>query len=279
MDGIWNSSVSIVPDLLTLRKVVPTVGLTVLWIVESMRQDIAARPNRLVHGSRNVALTLLNALVIGLCFGTLTVSVSAQSTEKERGLLYLLPLSALGQVIVGVLLLDVWTWAWHHCNHRIPWLWKFHRVHHSDDAMDVTTAARFHVGELALSALIKLPFIAAFGIGPITLLIHETLLVSISQFHHAAISLGPLDRVLRLILVTPQMHQIHHSRDRVETNSNYASILSVWDRLFGTYRSTPLHPEMPTGLDEFSSSRHQSIVGMLRTPWDAGDTESANERH
>ncbi|MFN9718049.1 MAG: sterol desaturase family protein [Planctomycetota bacterium] len=269
----------IVSELLNLRKSVPVLGLCLLWCVESLRPAVTLRPGRVRHAIRNLMLTLLNAVVLSLTFGTLTIYVASETVDHQRGALFLVSTNLPVRMLAGVVLLDLWTWGWHHCNHRVSWLWRFHRVHHSDDAMDVTTAARFHLGELVLSSLVKLPWIAALGIDPVTLFIHETLLVAVSQFHHAAISLGSVDQILQWFLVTPDMHRIHHSREPVETNSNYASILSIWDRLLGTYRSTLRNPDQPTGLNEFTAPEFQTLSGMLRTPWvsmDSGDRSFEN---
>lgn len=266
MDNSNIAAESTMAIMKNVRMLVPIVGLASLWCLESFRTTSALRVPRLRHAARNLSLTILNTILMSLLFGVLTVSVAEMTQSRKQGVLFLMPLTTWSRLVLGVLLLDVWTWGWHWSSHRVPLLWRFHRVHHSDAAMDVTTAARFHIGELSLSALTKLPFILIFGVSPMTLLVHETLLVAVSQFHHSAISIGRFDRILRWLIVTPHMHRIHHSRLRVETNSNYASILSVWDRVFGTYRSLLNSPERPTGLDEFESAKWETLSGLIAMP-------------
>ena len=140
----------------------------------------------------------------------------------------------------ALLVLDAFTYFWHRANHRLPFLWRFHRVHHADAKMDVTTASRFHIGEIAMSSVLRMPLLFLTGIRLWELGIFEAAMLLVVQFHHANIGVGArLDRWLRLFIVTPAMHKVHHSRVSVETNSNYSSLLSVWDRVFGTYRVTP----------------------------------------
>src|SRR5690606_9675421 len=128
---------------------------------------------------------------------------------------------------------------WHWLNHRVPLLWRFHRMHHSDREMDVTSATRFHLGEHLASATLRLAIIPLFGVTAFEVLIYETIVVAITMLHHANISLGRLDPVLKLFVVTPAMHRVHHSRVPAETNSNYSVFLSLWDRIFRTYRRRP----------------------------------------
>ncbi len=116
----------------------------------------------------------------------------------------------------------------HRANHRFPILWRFHEVHHSDDAMDVTTSGRFHFVELGLGAIIRLPVLYVCGVTPNVLLVYETTLVAVSMLHHSLINLGRLDPILRTFIVTPAMHSIHHSRDPIHFERNFSSVLSIW---------------------------------------------------
>ena len=128
-------------------------------------------------------------------------------------------------------------YAWHRINHRVPFLWRFHRVHHSDAQMDVTTASRFHTGEIALSSLLRIPLILALGVTAWQLVLYETMMFGVVQFHYANIALPPrAESVVSRVIVTPTMHKVHHSRWQPETDSNYSAMLSVWDRLFGSFR-------------------------------------------
>jgi len=167
----------------------------------------------------------------------------------------------------AVLVLDIWTYWWHRANHLIPLLWRFHRMHHSDPWMDVTSARRFHPGEIVLSSLLRVPLIALLGIHLWELVLYELLMGIIVDFHHANIALPePVDRLLRTVIVTPAMHKVHHSRVRAETDSNYTSLLSVWDRIFGSFRLRPEPSAIRIGLDGWSGASHQTLPGMLATP-------------
>jgi sterol desaturase/sphingolipid hydroxylase (fatty acid hydroxylase superfamily) len=157
---------------------------------------------------------------------------------------------------------------WHRMNHRVPFLWRFHRVHHADARMDVSTALRFHPGEIVLSAALRLVVTAAIGAELWQMALYEAIATPIVAFHHSNINLPRrVDDALRWLLVTPWMHWVHHSRLRAETNSNYASVLSVWDRIFGSYRLRPDPDAIEFGLVEFpETERNERVVGMLRMP-------------
>src|SRR5262249_21531998 len=140
-------------------------------------------------------------------------------------------------------------------------------MHHSDDRVDATTATRFHLGEHVGSSVLRLGLIPLAGFEAVHLIVYDTLLIAITLFHHANISVGRWDRWLCLLIVTPYMHKVHHSRWSPETNSNYSTVLSVWDRLGGTFRSRPDPGGIHFGLDEFDDWHWQSFWGMLRTPF------------
>ena len=219
------------------------------------------------HLTRNFAVALLNAIVVSLVFVVLWAMAAAFAEMHGFGLLHKLAVPDAVRWIAAILLLDGWTYAWHWMNHRIPILWRFHRMHHSDAEMDVTTANRFHFGEIAASSLLRIPLILLLGIRLPELVLYEVMMFAVVQFHHANIGLpGWLDRVLRVFIVTPAMHKVHHSREVAETNSNYTSLLSFWDRLFGTFRIRENPREIQFGLREFDEPRDQTIAGLIRTP-------------
>lgn len=185
----------------------------------------------------NLGLGLLNAAVVALVFVGLWAATTRWAAENDFGLLRWLPLSEGWLWIAALLLLDVWTYTWHRLNHTVPWLWRFHRLHHADEEMNVTTASRFHIGEIVLSSLLRIPLLALLGVGLEELAIYETLLFAVVQFHHANIALPEkADRLLRLVIVTPALHRVHHSVVRAEADSNFSSLFSWWDRLFGSWR-------------------------------------------
>lgn len=218
---------------------------------------------RAKHLAGNLGIALMNVLLIALCFLPLWRMATAQF-----GLLNQFPLPAWLHASLAVLLLDCWTYGWHRANHEFPFLWRFHRMHHSDPWMDVTSARRFHPGEILLSSLLRLPLIFLLGIHLRELLLYGWIMGFVVDFHHANIALPErIDRWLRVLIATPAMHKVHHSRSQVETDSNYTSLLSAWDRLFGSFRLRPDLATIRIGLDGWSDSRHQTISGLLTTPF------------
>jgi sterol desaturase/sphingolipid hydroxylase (fatty acid hydroxylase superfamily) len=169
--------------------------------------------------------------------------------------------------VLALVLLDGWMYVWHRANHAIPLLWRFHRMHHSDRQMDVTTATRFHLGEHVGSSVLRLGLIPLLGFEVWNLVVYDILVIAITQFHHADISIGRCDRLLRLLIVTPNMHKVHHSDWRPETDSNYSTVLSVWDRIFRSFRMRS-DPKMQLfGLSDFNDARWQTWWGMMKTPF------------
>jgi sterol desaturase/sphingolipid hydroxylase (fatty acid hydroxylase superfamily) len=156
--------------------------------------------------------------------------------------------------VLGFLLLDLVIWVQHVAFHHSPWLWRLHRMHHADLAVDVTTGLRFHPFEILISLVIKMAVVLAFGISPVAVLAFEVVLNATSMFNHSYVRMPRwLDRIVRLVVVTPDMHRVHHLAERRETNSNFGFNLPWWDRLFGTYRVAPRagHDGMTVGLPDF----------------------------
>lgn len=264
------------PSLPTWTKPVALiVGLVALWTWESMSPFFERQQGRWRHAGRNLFVALLNTVAIALLFGAATIGVAMWAESHRIGWLHRWEWPPVAKLIVAVLLLDGWLYLWHRANHAIPFLWRFHRMHHADREMDVTTALRFHLGELTLSAVMRLGLILLLGLTPGQMLVHETLVVVATQFHHANISVGGCDRWLRLCVVTPFLHKVHHSREPLETNSNYATVFSWWDRLGGTFRLRDNFASMEYGLDEFTAPRWESMVGMLSIP--LADPSNAND--
>jgi sterol desaturase/sphingolipid hydroxylase (fatty acid hydroxylase superfamily) len=157
--------------------------------------------------------------------------------------------------IVVLFLLDAWTYAWHRLNHTVAFFWRFHRLHHSDCQMDVTKANRFHVGEIALSSLARVPVLALIGCRMDELVLYEVLLFAVVQFHHANIGLPDwLDRALRTVIVTPHLHKVHHSVVIAEQNANVSSLFSWWDRIAQTFRLVPDLSQVVCGVDTASAN-------------------------
>ncbi|MFO0966406.1 MAG: sterol desaturase family protein [Gemmataceae bacterium] len=221
--------------------------------------------------TNNLALVLLNTILVRLIVPLGAVAVAVLAEEREWGLFPHLNLSASLGVLLGILALDLAIYLQHVLFHAVPLLWRLHRVHHADLDIDVTTGLRFHTIEILLSLGIKLAVVAALGPPALAVLIFEVLLNATSMFNHANMRLpGLLDRLLRLLLVTPDMHRVHHSWLKDETNSNFGFNLPWWDFLFGTYRPQPSagHERMTIGIPEFRDERQvDRLPGMLLLPF------------
>jgi sterol desaturase/sphingolipid hydroxylase (fatty acid hydroxylase superfamily) len=231
------------------------------------RPGARRRPLRLRHAARNLAVAGLNLLVIGLGFSTATAGVAAWAQAAHFGLLHQWSAPLWMKTAAALLLFDAWMYLWHRANHAVPFLWRFHRMHHSDPAVDVTTALRFHVGEITLSSALRLAVIPLLGLQLGQVILYETILLPVIAFHHSNVALPePWDRRLRLVIVSPNMHRVHHSDWQPETDSNFASIFSWWDRLGRSFRLRKDVRALRYGLREFDGDQWQGLWGLLRTP-------------
>jgi sterol desaturase/sphingolipid hydroxylase (fatty acid hydroxylase superfamily) len=266
LSGPWASTFLADPACLA-KRAVPVVLLALFWGWETWRPFFGQSGRRWRHAGRNLAVALTNTVVLALLFGSATVAVAEWAGRNQLGLLNALDLAGPVRFALALVLLDAWMYVWHRANHRLPVLWRVHRMHHSERAMDVTTATRFHLGEHVGASVLRLGLIPLLGFGVWEIAAYETLVIAVTQFHHADISVGRLDRWLRLLIVTPDMHKVHHSDWRPETDSNYATVLSVWDRLAGTFRMRPDPRTIVFGLEEFTDPAWQTWRGMWATPF------------
>lgn len=251
-----------------MHSIVPIVLLALFWCWESFAAfKPVVKKTRYRHAFHNLALVVLNSLFLGLLFGTSVELTSQWSHDRHWGLLNQLPLGSTGKLLLAIFLLDAWTYCWHWMNHHIPLFWRFHRMHHSDPYMDVSTATRFHWGELIFSTLFRLLLIPLLGLQAWHIIVYGILVFLSTQFHHANISIGPVDRVFRWLFVSPDMHKIHHSQIPEETNSNYSTVFSIWDRLAGTFRMRGDLKNIHFGLNEFQQPQWQTLLGMWKTPF------------
>ncbi len=218
----------------------------------------------------NVTLVALNTLLIRMALPVTAVGMAVITEQRGWGLLQAVgPIPAVLTVAIAVLLLDFAIYLQHVLFHAVPILWRVHRVHHADIDVDVTTGSRFHPAEILLSMLIKLAFISALGAPPMAVLLFEVLLNAGSLFNHANLRLFPwLDRVLRLVVVTPDMHRVHHSAWGVETNTNFGFTFPWWDHLCRTYRAQPAagHEAMTVGLTYFRDPKYLRLDTTLLQP-------------
>lgn len=247
------------------------VGIFVLmaaWEFVAPRRPLASP--RVRRWPTNLSIVALNTLTARVLFSTGAVGAAALAAERQWGALNLVGWPQWASVLAALVVMDVVLYLQHVVFHAVPVLWRLHMMHHADLDVDVTTGARFHPVEIVLSMLIKLAAIVVIGAPPAAVLTFEVVLNAASMFNHSNVRMPlPLDRVLRWIVVTPDMHRIHHSVVRDETNSNFGFSVSWWDRLLGTYRPEPATSqiEMPLGLEQFRDPRDLTLVGSLVLPF------------
>lgn len=251
-------------------------ALMAAWEIVAPRRE-----RRLARGTRwpgNIGVVILDTLLVRLLFPTTAVGLALIAEARGWGLIPALGLPAWAAVPLAVMALDLAIYLQHVLFHAVPALWRLHRMHHADTEIDVTTGARFHPIEIGLSMAIKLGTIAALGTPAVAVLLFEVLLNATSMFNHSNVRMPVrLDRVLRWIVVTPDMHRVHHSILVRETNSNFGFNLPWWDRLFGTYRDQPAagHAAMTIGIDQFRELAEQRLDKMLTQPFRNEDTRYA----
>ena len=241
-------------------------------VIAPRRKLRASKPHRWVT---NWVIALLNTLTLmvlrALSFALplLAVGAAIDANAHGWGILNHTNLPQPIEVLIAILIFDFAIWAQHLITHKVPFLWRLHRVHHADTDIDVTTAIRFHPLEIALSMILKVGLVYLIGPSAVAVILFEILLNGTAMFNHANIRL-PLwaDRIVRLILVTPDMHRVHHSIHRHEHDSNYGFSLSLWDRLFGTYIAQPDagHDDMQIGL-EWQDERPTKLSWSLLLPF------------
>ena len=218
----------------------------------------------------NLAIVVIDSIVARLLLPAGATGAALWAAEQQFGLLHWIDLPEQVAIVVAVILLDLIVYAQHLLFHALPILWRVHMVHHADRDIDVTTGLRFHPVEILISMLIKIACVVLLGAPVLAVIVFEVLLNGMAMFNHANVKLpARLDALLRLLLVTPDVHRIHHSIIRKETNSNYGFNLSVWDRLFGTYRAEPVqgHLDMTIGLEHLQQAATHSLGFMLRLPF------------
>lgn len=248
------------------------VGVFALMAVWEVRAP--ARTLLLSKGLRwanNLTLVALNTILLRLLLPAAAVGMAAFAADQGWGLLNYAALPLWLAIVVSVVALDFVIWLQHVMVHAIPVLWRLHRVHHADPDFDLTTGARFHPLEILLSMLIKFAAILLLGPPLVAVILFEVLLNATSMFNHGNVRLPSMaDRILRWLIVTPDMHRVHHSVEDDETNSNFGFNLPWWDRLFGTYRDQPRcgHVGMTIGIHGYNEPRDVTwLLGLLALPF------------
>ncbi len=246
--------------------------LMALWeiLVPKRRQAIG----RLRRWPGNLAISVVATLAVRLIFPAAAVGAALFAQARGWGLFQSLQAPHALSVIVSVIALDLAIYFQHRLFHAVPALWRLHRVHHADLELDVTTGLRFHPLEILLSMILKFGVVITLGAPAVAVLIFEVLLNATTMFNHGNVRLPPrLDAALRFLLVTPDMHRVHHSIVRRETDSNFGFNLPWWDRLFGTYRAQPAagHIGMTIGIEQFRDPRELNFGRILTQPFRGDD--------
>ena len=254
-------------ELIRLAAFVSVFGAVAIWeLVVPRRKGVFSRRSRWPH---NLGLLFVDAIVLRVMAPGAAIGVALAAQEHGWGLLNLVLLPSWAAFLVGVVLLDLVIYFQHVMFHAAPTLWRLHRVHHADLDFDVTTGIRFHPIEILISTVIKCAAVAAIGAPILSVLVFEVLLNATAMFNHANASVRKgIERWLRWLVVTPDMHRIHHSVEYDESSSNFGFNLPWWDRVFGTYRAQPRMGQavMPVGVDAFRSPGDQRLDQLLIQP-------------
>ena len=254
-----------------MRSVSAFVGvfaLIALWELAAPRR--ALRVSRSVRWTSNVGIVVVDTALARLVFPFAAAGVAVAAGSRGWGLFNALEWPFWIEVVLAVVVLDFVIYCQHVVFHAVPGLWRLHMVHHADLDFDLTTGVRFHPFEVLLSMVVKMAAVGALGAAPLAVILFEILLSATSIFNHGNVVLpSRLDRFLRLIVVTPDMHRVHHSVVPDETNSNFGFSLPWWDRLLGTYRAQPAagHADMTIGLEQFREPRLQWLWHLLALPF------------
>ncbi len=216
--------------------------------------------------------TVTTAL-INLAFAFIVVKAAQWSGQQRFGLLYWTGVPVWLHTLVALMMLDfIGAYLIHLVQHKVAWMWHFHKIHHIDTNIDVTTALRHHPVESVFRVMALVVAILTMGIPIWMVMLYQTISALMSQFNHANIKLPPaVDQALSWVIVSPDMHKVHHSRYQPETDSNYANIFSIWDRICGTYVMVPDTTKLRYGLDEYQDSRYHDIGPLLKVPWQKTD--------
>ncbi len=243
-------------------------GLMAIWEILAARRELTTSKGRRWVG--NLSLVLVDTLIVRLLFPTAAVGTALIVADLGWGVLNVVSVPYWAALLISVATLDLAIYLQHVMFHALPALWRLHMVHHADLDLDVTSGSRFHPIEIVLSMFIKLGVISVLGPPLLGVLIFEVVLNALAMFNHANARIPlPLDRVLRWIIVTPDMHRVHHSVEKPEHNTNFGFNLSCWDRVLGTYKDQPAkgHEGMIIGLKSFRERSWQSLPRLLSMPF------------
>jgi sterol desaturase/sphingolipid hydroxylase (fatty acid hydroxylase superfamily) len=253
----------------TLRAASYLAVFAVMLAIEGFAPFVPAEQPRGRRVVFHLGLSALNAVLLYVLMAPALYFALLFSEQHHLGVMGWLGLTGVAEVVATLVAFDLWAYCMHIAYHRVRWLWRFHRVHHSDMEIDVTTASRFHAGELVISAISKCLVILLWGPSPMGLVLFETLVTASAQFHHSNIGLPPaLQDRLELVIVTPRMHRCHHALHRDCFNTNFSAILSVWDRLFRSHHwARQLSELQPIGLHQPRGAETMQWLPVLLNPF------------
>lgn len=254
----------------TIRLSVFASVFIIMAVAESLwPRKIRTQP-RFTRWFTNIGIVVLDSLAVRIIFPVVAVGVAQYAHSRGWGLLNLITLPFWLKVLISAVLMDMAIYWQHVVSHKLPILWRVHQMHHADRDIDVSTGTRFHPIEIVLSMLYKFAVILLLGPAALGVFLFEVLLNGSAMFNHANVRLPlGLDKVLRLLFVTPDMHRVHHSLHRDEIDSNYGFNLAIWDRIFGTYIDQPRdgHDKMVIGMKGYQSDKPSSIIWSLLLPF------------
>jgi sterol desaturase/sphingolipid hydroxylase (fatty acid hydroxylase superfamily) len=240
--------------------------LAATTLLETARPFVESAIPRWRHARRNLGIGALAFIAFGAT-GFLKAGAAAWVGARGVGLLNLVHLPWPIRIAASLLAFDLIDYLFHRLQHGVPWMWRFHRVHHSDPRLDASTSLRFHPVEGAAQTIFQAVAIVIVGIELDAMAIFDTLLLTLLYVQHANVAWpARLDRLLRIAFVTPDVHHVHHSREQRFTDSNFADVFTLWDRLFGTYEEAPDRRAIAYGLEEFDGDAHQTVQGMALMP-------------
>ena len=248
----------------------PFAGLVLLLGLERWIPFRAPVQSKLLRVATNLTIAGSNAVIVNVLFGGLLLAWAQGTASEGAGILPYLGVGLGGNIVASVLLLDFISYGVHRMYHGVPLFWRLHRAHHSDPDIDATTSLRFHLGEAILSVGIKAVSVAVLGVSWLGLVVYEIVFQVVGLVSHANLRLpDSVERGIRTVIISPQMHWLHHSRRPVDHNANFGAIFSGWDRVLGTYRLEARREEIQIGLNEYPLLEQTTLVPFFRMPFGA----------
>ncbi|MCH7770687.1 MAG: sterol desaturase family protein [Bacteroidetes bacterium] len=256
----------------SLSQIIPAIVFIVIFLSLLSLEYLFPLRNKtyslIVRLLINASLSVISFMVVFFLVSPTTKNTISWSSENSFGILNLFTLPEIIEGIMAFLLMDLAFYYWHLANHKVPVFWRFHNVHHIDPDLDVSTSFRFHFGEIALSAIFRIIQISIIGITPAVFFIYEICFTANTIFQHSNIRLPiKFERILNKIIVTPRMHAIHHSQFRSETDSNYSTVFSLWDRLHKSIRLNIPHKDIVIGVPGYTISGDNKLSNLLSLPF------------